>query len=135
MKVFDSMFDRTMGGLSRLMDLTWRRNEALTSNIANAETPQYRASDLHFANELNAALGRAPAEVAMTNEKHIDVSISSNTAFLTADNSGATKADGNNVDIDVQMGKLAQNTGQYSIASNLMRKKLTIIANAIRQTT
>jgi flagellar basal-body rod protein FlgB len=39
------------------MDLSWRKNETIVSNIANAETPQYRAVKLDFGSELDRAFG------------------------------------------------------------------------------
>lgn len=126
----DKMFDSTMPGLTRALDLTWRRHQAITSNIANAETPQYRAVDLNFERELQAAFGNDSNTMKVTNTKHLDEA-GSQPAHLVQDFTGATKADGNNVDIDIQMGKLAQNSAQYSIAANLMRKKFGILRRLI----
>jgi flagellar basal-body rod protein FlgB len=129
----DKFLDKTFPGVTKAMDLTWRRNEAISSNIANAETPGYRAVDINFTNELNRAFetGEASSELRTTNAKHMDVS-SSSEAHLMPDFSGVTKADGNNVDIDIQMGRLAYNSGKYSTASSIIRKQLTLLKNAIR---
>lgn len=129
----DKFLDKTFPGVVKQMDLTWRRNEAITSNIANAETPGYRAVDINFTNELNNAfgIGTEGAALKATNSKHMDISSSSN-AHLMPDYSGTTKADGNNVDIDIQMGRLAYNSGKYSTASSIIRKQLTLLKNAIR---
>ncbi len=132
-KIVDKLFDHTVPGLEKLLDLSWRRGQALTSNVANAETPMYRAVDLNFASELDRAFERQPsAEIKQTNSKHMDLQ-SQSSAHLVADYSGATKADGNNVDIDIQMGKLRENSGKYSMASNLIRKKLQIMRMVIQQ--
>jgi flagellar basal body rod protein FlgB len=48
------------------------------------------------------------------------------------DESGMTKPDGNNVDIDLQMGRLAQNSGDYANAAKLIRRQLGLIRTAIR---
>jgi flagellar basal-body rod protein FlgB len=129
MKIFDSQFD----GLQKALELSWRRNEAITSNISNAETPQYRAVDLNFAGELDRAMLGKPSEVIKTNGKHLDIS-DNHLAHLSPDLSGATKPDGNNVDIDIQMGRLAYNSGKYSMNTSLLRKKFQFLYNAIRQT-
>ena len=132
-KPIEGLFGETLPGLQKMLDLTFRRNEALVSNVTNAETPQYRAVDLNFAHELEKAFGQSnPEALKLTNPKHMDVSGSSS-AHLVPDYSGATKADGNNVDIDIQMGRLAYNSGRYSIAASLMRKQLQFIKNAINQ--
>ncbi len=128
MKIFDTQMD----GLQKSLELTFRRNEAITSNISNAETPQYRAVDLSFAGELDRAMGGAPSELKKTDSKHLDVS-SSEIAHFIPDLSGATKPDGNNVDIDIQMGRLAYNSGKYSLSSAMLRKKFQFLFNAIRQ--
>lgn len=129
MKIFDPQIE----GLRKSLDLTWRRNEAINSNIANAETPQYRAVDLNFAGELDRALLGTQSELKTTNSKHLDLA-TNELAHLTPDLSGVTKADGNNVDIDIQMGRLAYNSGKYSLSTSVLRKKLQFIYNAIRQT-
>jgi len=112
------------------MDLTWRRNQALTSNIANAETPLYRAVDIDFASELDQAFGKIDTTVSKTDSKHLDVT-SHSAAHFIEDYSGATKPDGNNVDIDLEMGRLAQNNGDYTNAARLMRRQLSMIHKAI----
>ncbi len=129
----DKFLDRTFPGVSKALDLTWRRNEAITSNIANAETPGYRAVDLNFTSELQRAFaeGEESANLKTTSAKHMDIS-SSGEAHLMPDYSGVTKADGNNVDIDIQMARLAYNSGKYSTASNIIRKQLSLLKNAIR---
>lgn len=132
MSIIGRLFDKTFAGLDRAMDLTWRRNEAIISNIANAETPRYRAVDLNFAGELGRAFEAAKPEMALTNPGHLDLSSNSEAHFIP-DLSGATKADGNNVDIDIQMGQLASNSGEYSQAAELTRRRLRMLSYAIRE--
>ncbi|MCB0319111.1 MAG: flagellar basal body rod protein FlgB [Bdellovibrionales bacterium] len=132
--LIEKLFDKSIGGLDKALDLQWRRNEALVSNISNSETPGYRASDLTFAGELEKAWNKKGAEVKKTNTKHLDLSNDS-AAHLVADYSGATKADGNNVDIDIQISKLVENSGQYETSASLVRKKLQMLREAIRLAT
>jgi flagellar basal-body rod protein FlgB len=129
--MINKLIDPVMPGLEKMMDLTWRRNEAISSNIANAETPLYRATDLNFAGELAKAFGDQNQEMQLTNTKHMDIE-GNTSAHLVADTTGMTKQDGNNVDIDIQMGKLASNGSKYTLAANIIRKKYQFIYNAIR---
>lgn len=132
MRILDSLFDRTVSGLTKAMDLSWRKNEALVSNIANAETPQYRAVNLDFGSELNRAFGDASREdLVRTDTQHLDLTNKGNSQ-LVADYRGATKADGNNVDIDLQMSSLAQNSGDYANAAQLIRRQIGLVRSAIR---
>lgn len=134
MKSFlDSLTDTTSRGLEKTLDLRYRRNEAISSNIANAETPGYRARTLEFAGELERAFGAHTSEIAKSNPKHIDLQSKSNSAHLVEDKSGLTRPDGNNVDIDLQMGELASNSGKYSSAIRMLRKKIGLLRFAIRE--
>ena len=130
--LLDGIYSRTIPGLIKAMDMSFRRNEAIVSNIANAETPGYRAVDMDFNKELEQAFGEDTSQLLKTNSKHMDTAAAGGSAHMIADVSGATKPDGNNVDIDLQMGRLAYNAGRYSIAANLMRKKLGFVKEAIR---
>ncbi len=132
-KVITGFIDSSVYGLERALDLTWRRNQAISSNIANAETPQYRAAELSFADELEKAFGAGETPLATTNPKHLDAGEATR-SHLVPDYSGATKPDGNNVDIDLQMGKLAANSGDYMNAARLARKELSHLREIIRYT-
>jgi flagellar basal-body rod protein FlgB len=132
MRILDSLFDRTVNGLTKAMDLSWRKNEAIVSNIANAETPQYRAVNLNFGSELDRAFGESDSEeLVRTDAQHLDLANKEN-AKLVPDLRGATKADGNNVDIDLQMSTLAQNGGDYANAAQLIRRQIGLVRTAIR---
>lgn len=130
MGIVDKLFDRTQPGLEKILDLTTRRNSALASNIANVDTPQYRAMDLNFAKEVEKAFGDRTTILNKTNSKHIDIAEEHESHFVQ-DYSGATKGDGNNVDLDIQMNKLAHNKGQNNMAIQIMRKKLNMLRAAI----
>ena len=128
----DKLFGPTIQGLERLLDLSWRRGQAINANIANAETPQYRAVDLDFGRELDEAFGAKGSSLEKTSSLHQDIGGGSN-AKLVSDLSGTTKMDGNNVDLDLQMGRLAYNTLTYTRAAALTQKKLGGLSEKIRQ--
>ena len=132
MGLIDGVLDKTYPGLIKQMDLCLKRNEAIVSNITNAETPQYRAVDLNFAGELERAFSAGTEVLKTTNPSHMDIS-SAGGAHYVQDFSGATKPDGNNVDLDIQMGQIAYNSGKYTGAATLLRKKLTMLKNVIRE--
>lgn len=133
MSFIERMFGSNHAGLVKALDLTHKRNQAIVSNIANAETPMYRATDLNFAGELEKAFGASRNAVAKTNSKHLDVSSANGQAHFVPDNAGVTKPDGNNVDIDIQMGQLTFNSGRYSGAARMLRKQIQLLKTAIRE--
>ena len=128
----EGIFSENLPGLQKSLDLTFRRNQAISSNIANAETPGYRAVDLNFGQELEKAFGSQKQQLIKTDTKHMDISSNSG-SHLTPDFSGATKEDGNNVDLDIQMGQLAFNKSRYTQAASMIRRQFSMISNAIRQ--
>jgi flagellar basal-body rod protein FlgB len=114
------------------MDLTWQRNKVITSNVSNISTPKYRAADMTFGQELDKAFNEASSqELKITDSKHLDLS-TRGSARIVPDLSGATKADGNNVDIDLQMTALAQNSSDFSTAAQLARHVLSYTKSIIR---
>jgi flagellar basal-body rod protein FlgB len=137
MRFIDSLFEQTVTGLNKAMDLSWRRGKVITSNIANAETPKYRANQLDFGKELERAFNSgegtssATEQVLRTHASHLDISKNSSSRMVT-DLSGMTKADGNNVDIDLQMAALANNGSDFSNAVQLMKHKFSLYRTSIR---
>jgi flagellar basal-body rod protein FlgB len=123
------LFDSTFSAIEKKLDLTLRRHTLLSGNVANNETPNYRARDVSFSNEIAKAFGSAQKDLRMTNQRHMDTSSLSG-AHVYLDNSMAVGADGNNVDLDIQMGKLSDNSRQYSGALNLLTVKLKMLKSA-----
>jgi flagellar basal-body rod protein FlgB len=137
MKILDSLFEQTVTGLNKALDLSWSRGKVIASNIANAETPKYRAARFEFGKELEQAFiaqgdGKGVAsELSKTSTKHLDLT-SNSSARMRPDLSGFTKADGNNVDIDMQMAELANNGGDFSTAAQLLKHKFSVYRSSIR---
>ncbi len=131
MSFVDRIFDRTTPALEKALDMAWQRGQAIASNVANAETPRYRAVDLDFKAELARAFNAKPNELKTTNPLHMDT-VANSGARLVPDLSGPTKADGNNVDIDTEMIRLQKNQGDFTEAATILRKQLRVISQAIR---
>ena len=125
------IFDKTMSALERRMDLHFKRHVILGGNVANVNTPNYRARELDFAGELQKAVGGDQSKLKTTHSKHLELSglagnVKGDASHLIVDNSGAVGADGNNVDLDMQMGKISSNSRGYTGSVNLLQIKLRI---------
>ncbi len=98
--------------LDRAADASWTRNEIISNNIANVDTPGYKRQDLNFEDELERALGHSryksmDKKVADLREKHLK-------ARVVNDYSGFSyRTDYNNVDIDTENVILAANQIKY----------------------
>lgn len=125
------LFDKTFRAVEKKLDLHFKRHMVLASNSANSETPNYKARELDFAGELDRAMGRDAKDLAMTSPKHMDLS-GTEGAHVVLDNSAAVGADGNNVDIDLNMGKLSANSRAYTNAVELLNVKLQMLRMAAR---
>jgi flagellar basal-body rod protein FlgB len=116
------MFDPTIQGLSNALTVHERRHRVLATNIANLETPGYRAHDTDFRRALKDAFS-ATAEA--TGEVPKDAT------RLKEDYDMPARADGNTVDLDLQMAKLADNTSRYTALARIMGKRLGLLRQAI----
>jgi flagellar basal-body rod protein FlgB len=126
MKLFNDTFDV----IQKAMDLRLDRHAVLSSNIANSDTPGFHAKELDFSGELQRALG-AHGELEKTNTLHMDLT-SRETAHLVEDDTGAMGADGNNVDLDLEMGKMGENSREYANAATWLGVQLRLLKTAVR---
>lgn len=125
------LFNETMDLIEKSMDLHFKRHMLLSSNIANSETPNFKAKELDFAGELQKVLDPNNETLEKTSPLHMDVTSAAGSHIVT-DNTGAMGADGNNVDLDVSMGKLADNSREYGNAVSWLGVQLRMLKNAAR---
>lgn len=118
-----SMFDSTIDALSNALSVYQRRHQVIASNIANVETPGYRAKDVDFQRALKDAFddGDESARVARSREP----------APIIDDLAAPQRTDGNTVDIDLQMAKLSANTGRYDVLAKVLAKQFGLLRQAI----
>lgn len=98
--------------LDKAADASWLRNEAISNNIANADTPGYKRQDVAFEAELKKAIGYNRYESTDTKVSRLK------TRRLEArpytDSAGFSyRLDGNNVDIENENVMLAENQLKY----------------------
>ena len=125
------IFDKTFTAIEKRLDLTLRRHSVLAGNVANSETPNYKARDLDFAGELEKALGHKQEPLLKTNAQHLDLSANTG-SHIVLDNRTAVGADGNNVDLDIATSKLSQNAGDFTESVEILNIKLRMLRMAAR---
>jgi len=132
----DGVFSKTISLLERSLDLRSLNQRVLASNIANMDTPNYKAVELGVAEEMNRKKESNPGiPLVRTHVNHLPIQNRSNTSIKLK----AAKApdfnlrgDGNTVDIDRTMGNLAKNTLLYNAAAQLLSNKFKGLKNAIK---
>ena len=120
------LFDPVLRGLAETLTLTQRRHEVLASNLANVETPGFRARELDFGSALRDAFAvQRPGELgaaAEPDDAHVSV---------VEDRSAPARADGNTVDLDLQMAKLTANGTRYLALARLLAMRIGLVRSAI----
>ncbi len=133
-----TIFDKTMGLLQRSLDLRSARQRVITSNLANEETPGYRASELTFMDQLQSAQkGRLPIVMAATQSRHFGVhgpqGVQAVVGKLGEVPAGDLPLDANSVNLELEMAKLSENAMQYNAAATILTRKFHGLLNAIRE--
>ncbi|MGI5970224.1 MAG: flagellar basal body rod protein FlgB [Oscillospiraceae bacterium] len=132
--MWDKLFQVT-DSLQKGLDATWLRNEVISNNIANADTPGFKVSEVRFEDILVSAIRTGDLELKTTRQKHISkpadgMSIPDPEVARSEDYS--MRADGNNVDIESQMTALAQNSLQYYTLVSKINSEFNKLNMAIR---
>lgn len=120
------------------ISLRTQRHEVLASNIANADTPNYKARDFDFTSSMqNAMAGRGLGAMAMTttSRAHLGGGSGRAQAALQYRSTTQSAADGNTVDMDVERGQMAENAIQYQILTQLISEKIKGVRNALASST
>ncbi len=104
------------------LDWAAKRARLIAQNVANADTPGYKARDLDKFTFKDALQAVAPVTVARTNPQHLKGTIPEQSRFTVRKNLKTSEAapDGNNVVVEEQMQKLSDAKGAYSTAVTLM---------------
>jgi len=130
-----TIFDRTIGLLERAMDLRGARQRVIASNVANEETPGYRAKELQFKEALSQATkGTTMVQVRSTHSRHIVLggegvqARGRVTEVPTAD----LPLDANSVNLDTEMAKLSDNAMHYNTAATVTSMRIRQLLSAIR---
>jgi len=123
-RLFDKAIDRLATGL----EYTSRRHEVLAKNVANMETPGYKALDVTFDDYLRPAKAAAydVAQPPLTQGAPGDPS-----ARMVYAADGSPREDGNDVNLDRQMARLAENTLFNHTLVQLLASRFSTVKQAI----
>lgn len=108
--------------LDKAADAANLRNELLTNNIANVSTPNYKRKDLDFESVLQGELAgeknlSKAVKKANQNLETLDAQVYTDNASLSY------RLDGNNVDINTEEARLAENQIKYQALVDLMNQE------------
>lgn len=136
MGMFDVVRSDSALQISRLaLDGMALRQDLTSGNVANVDTPTYKAKEVNFETTLKQVMSGKPSpnlQLLRTNERHMDIP-GSNILFKTSEDRLSTpRADGNNVDIDKEMLQMNETGVRQSAVTQLVARKLRLLKDISR---
>lgn len=131
------LFSDTVSLLARSVDLRAKNHNLIAGNIANAETPGYTPKSLSFEKQLKAALDGcsrgAPSATRHADHLPVPPCPIDKVMGTVIETPGASPGmDGNGVDLDAEMAKMAENQIMYHASVQLLARKLEGLKSVIR---
>lgn len=118
------LFGGTIDTTAKALDVLMERQGLIQSNIANIETPGYKAQDLNFSGVMES-IKTGRGELARTHPGHLAVNP------VTVAESLEFSSEDRPVDLDDEMMKLSENQLMYQISTRIITKKLEGLSAAI----
>lgn len=135
--------NRTQVALEFALDAAASRAHLIAHNIANVDTPGFKAVRLRFEDYLDRELNRGHGQTTSlrtTDPRHIPGSVyrglkgtPTDYGLIYTDDATTYRLDNNNVDIDHEMAEQAKNAIQYSILTELVSRRLAGLRTAISE--
>ena len=130
----NTLFDRQIQFHQTALNLQAHRQQLIASNIANADTPNYKAKDVDFRAALQGALQAAtsPVPLATTQSGHIQGGGAPTLEGLTGYRAELQSAvDGNTVNMDIERAAFAENALHYEASVTFINGMLRSMNTAI----
>lgn len=111
-----NLFDMNVTQLEKSMDLRMDNQRVIASNLANVDTPGYKARQMDFEASMAQALSgvEMPAVINVSTEPGIGL-------------------DGNNVDMDAELSALGRNKTMYSLTAQILAAKFRQVSTVFEQ--
>ena len=139
--LLDSLFGN-VNVIAKAMNGLGARQRVIGENVANVDTPKYKRMEVAYEEQLRAALkaGEQPEDLEMraTSGRHFSVGpmadgLDGVHATLNQVTDETFRVDGNNVDVDSEMAKLAETNLRYNTMATLARNKFDGIKSILRE--
>ncbi len=119
--------DVTLRAAKMALDGLSLRQQVISQNLANVDTPGYQARQVNFEDALKSAFEEQGLQMTTTNPAHIALSGEAAGPVVTARPGGSTRADGNNVDIDVELTDMSETGIEYQALTQAASSKLLLL--------
>jgi len=127
-------FDSALGIHEKSLLIREKRAELISNNLANADTPNYKAKDIDFNKALEFAMSGQRTGLKTTHDNHYSggegVELHLSTQYRVPNQSDT--GDGNTVDANIEKMNFAENAMQYQTSLTLISKKFKGLMSAIK---
>lgn len=127
--------DKTLKALTTALNFREMRQELISSNVANANTPGFKAKKLDFEEALARALDvDGQMQMNVTDGRHYNVGgggFNNLEPEVYDDPNGVISENGNTVDVEAEMARMAENKLMYDTLVQLINKKMGLMKYAI----
>jgi flagellar basal-body rod protein FlgB len=135
MSLDNKLFDNLINTVGKSLDLRVKRENIISSNISNVDTPGYTPMDISFDEQLKELINKdnnQDVEVKATNEMHFgdELNIDDVNGELFFDPHSSPNNDRNTVDLDQEMSKLSMNSILYNAQVSVLNKQLALLKYA-----
>ena len=125
-------FDKALGIHQHTVGVRSQRAETLASNLANANTPGYKAQDMDFERVLQAATSGASIGLSRTDGRHVTASSQVDGQKMYRVPNQPDTGDGNTVDAQVERNLFMQNALEYQASLDFLGSKFKNMSKALK---
>jgi flagellar basal-body rod protein FlgB len=122
--------NKVLDGHARVLGLANQRLQLLADNVANADTPNYKAKDIDFLSAMRAA-GQQGVRMQATNPQHIATTAGSNQAETLYRVPDQPSLDGNTVDTQKESASIAETSVRYQATLTFLNQRISGLRMAI----
>jgi flagellar basal-body rod protein FlgB len=124
-------FEKAFGLHPQSLKVRAQNAEVIAANIANADTPGYKAKGMDFKAALAQAASKQQSGMSRTHEKHFDVRTEMNNGVEFRIQNQPDTGDGNTVDAQVERNLYLENSMQYQASIQFLNGKIKGLKKAI----
>lgn len=129
------LFSPVIQNLETGLQAAAMKQKAHAANIANVDTPNYKATRVSFESELSQKMSLAPLQSHKTHVNHLSFTGESHTPSIRTHTLSTTQRqpNGNNVDMDLEMSELAKNQLWYNAMTERISGKFNSLRSVINE--
>ena len=125
-------FDYALGIHQQALAIRSQRTELLASNMANADTPGYKARDVDFKSALENVQSQSASSLKRTHASHIQINTSNNNVETLYRVPNQASLDGNTVDEQLEKSAFAENALRYQASITFLDGKFKGLIAALK---